>query len=95
MFIKRLNELPEGEKRFALDAYLEKILGDMLLIEDEEDVDFETGFFDLGLTSLQLIEIVEILQKELGCNLQSQVMFNYPNLPDLSDYLIEQVLVSH
>lgn len=45
------------------------------------------GFFEMGMDSLMAIEIKNRLQTELGVPLRATVVFNYPNIAQLADYL--------
>ena len=45
------------------------------------------GFFEMGMDSLMAIEIKNRLQAELGVPLRATVVFNYPNIAALAEYL--------
>jgi acyl carrier protein len=45
------------------------------------------GFFEMGMDSLMAIEIKNRLQTELGVPLRATVVFNYPNIAALAEYL--------
>ncbi|MCU0285671.1 MAG: acyltransferase domain-containing protein [Acidobacteria bacterium] len=49
--------------------------------------DTHTGFFDMGLNSLMAIQLKSELEKELHLNLSTAVVFDYPSMETLSQYL--------
>ncbi|WP_054948749.1 hybrid non-ribosomal peptide synthetase/type I polyketide synthase [Numidum massiliense] len=59
---------------------VESLLGDTC-----DNVD--TGFFDLGLSSAQLLAFQDGLEKRLGVKLSSTIVLDYPNIRVLANYL--------
>ncbi len=54
---------------------------------DADDVDPELGFYDLGLTSLDLLDIAGSLEDGLGTQLYPTLLFEYPTVSALVDHL--------
>ncbi|MEC7501128.1 MAG: AMP-binding protein [Planctomycetota bacterium] len=52
------------------------------------------GFLDLGLDSLMLVELSTQLQVELGKELPATLVFDYPRIADLGQFLHEQCMSS-
>src|SRR5262249_20298248 len=51
------------------------------------------GLFDIGIDSLTGIELVGHLQTSLGCSLPSTLIFKYPTIANLVDFLSNEVLL--
>ncbi|WP_448671757.1 phosphopantetheine-binding protein, partial [Escherichia coli] len=49
-----------------------------------DELDAERGFFELGLTSISLIEFKRKLEARVGLELPATVGFDYPNLEALA-----------
>lgn len=65
------------------------------LLMGEDDVDeppLEASFFDLGLTSLRLMEIKKRIEEALGVEISTTALFNFPTITRLVDYLMDNVL---
>ncbi|MEV1092092.1 SDR family NAD(P)-dependent oxidoreductase [Streptomyces microflavus] len=54
---------------------------------DADDIDPERGFYDLGLTSLDLLDIAGSLEDGLGTQLYPTLLFEYPTVSALVDHL--------
>ncbi|MGE3806182.1 MAG: SDR family NAD(P)-dependent oxidoreductase, partial [Gemmataceae bacterium] len=51
--------------------------------------DLKKGFFELGMDSLMAVELRNRLQKELGTPLHATLVFDYPNVEALANYLVD------
>lgn len=56
----------------------------------ERDIDRQTPFYDQGLESTDLLKIVTALEHALDEKLYPTLLFEYNNLEDLVDYLVEE-----
>jgi hypothetical protein len=52
----------------------------------------DTPYFELGFSSLQLVETRKRIEELLGVAVSSNVLFNRPTLAQLTAYLAEEVL---
>lgn len=77
----------EKEQEFAiydtneLIHLLEEKLKEMLMISE---IDINKTFFELGLTSIQLIQLQEYVESHLNIECSSSIFINYPNIKDLA-----------
>ena len=85
-----LNKANTTERRSLLLNSLSLELARVLGFQATE-LDTKTGFFDLGMDSLTAIEFKNRLQNTIGFTLPSTVAFDYPNLEDLGDYILEKM----
>ena len=90
-FRQQLAATPEDQRRDFLDTYVCAQISQILGFAPEA-LDQRKGFFDLGLDSLTAMELRNSLQASLGCSLPSTLVFDYPTVNSLLDYLAEQLL---
>jgi acyl carrier protein len=57
-----------------------------------EQIGLKQSLFDLGIDSLMAVELRNHLQSSLGHSISSTVLFDYPTLAELVDYLVQEVL---
>lgn len=84
--------LPGSEQRAALEDLVVQDVRAALLMDDDEDLPYDVSYFDLGLTSLRLVEIRDRLEKRLGRGINANVLFNSPTVARLLDYLADDLL---
>lgn len=84
-----LYRLPALERREALETLVTERFCDALLMNSADEVPLTEGFFDLGLTSLRLLEIRKWLEQRLGFGIDTAVLFNRPTVEELVDYLVD------
>ncbi|MEZ4867749.1 MAG: type I polyketide synthase [Caldilineaceae bacterium] len=60
---------------------------------DPAAYDWQSGFFALGMDSLTAVELRNKLQSTLGLTLPATLLFDYPTLESLVDYLARNLLV--
>ncbi len=53
------------------------------------EIDISTGFFELGLDSKMAMELVRALEEKVNHELYPTLLFEYQNIEDLSEYLLE------
>jgi acyl transferase domain-containing protein/acyl carrier protein len=58
-----------------------------------QPLDFEQGFFEMGMDSLMAVEFKKRLEFALGCMLPRTVAFEYPNVTELATHLAEPFLM--
>jgi acyl carrier protein len=90
--IERLQELPLSERSEGLEEIVVTEFKTTLMMTDEEDLPFDISYFELGFTSLRIIEIKERIETQLGCRISTNVLFNSPTIERLISYLASEVL---
>ncbi len=81
----RLQTAPEAQRLSLLTERVNALLVQTLGLETSPDP--EAGFTTLGMDSLAAIELRNHLQRELACTLPTTLLFDYPTLQTLLDYL--------
>ena len=79
------NVLPE----ILLD-YVRSEIAQVLGLRSSISINPDGGFSELGLDSLQSVELSNRLQANLGCKLSATIVFDYPTLKTLVNYLLEK-----
>ncbi|MDJ1184731.1 non-ribosomal peptide synthetase/type I polyketide synthase [Roseofilum casamattae] len=87
-----LDGIPESARRNALTCHVRELVAKTLGFKEPETIELGQRLFNLGLDSLMAIELRSYLQRSLGCNLRSTLLFDYPTLEALVDYLAVEVL---
>jgi len=59
-----------------------------------ENIDPQQGFFDMGFDSLMAVELKTRLSSALKRNLPASLMFQYPNIEALAEYLLHDLAMS-
>ncbi len=91
-FIEQLKSVPAKERRTHLIAYIQSQVANILGLDASQPIEAQQGFFDLGMDSLTAVELRNRLQTSLGCSLPSTLLFTYPTIMDLVEYLATEVL---
>ncbi len=76
----------------VLREQLQQLLAHILGLPAGERIEARQGLRDLGLDSILSIEVRSQLETELDCNLPATLLFDYPTIETLSEYLATQVL---
>jgi NAD(P)-dependent dehydrogenase (short-subunit alcohol dehydrogenase family)/acyl carrier protein len=87
LFYAELLALAPAERLPRLTAWLQAGVAATLRLPEGRRPEPQRGFFEMGMDSLMAIEVKNRLQGELGVPLRATVVFNYPNIGALADYL--------
>ncbi|MCW0217107.1 MAG: SDR family NAD(P)-dependent oxidoreductase, partial [Prosthecobacter sp.] len=90
-FMTRLYRLPEAQRYSAIQNLLVDEVRLLAGMDAQAELDLDKGFFNLGLDSLMTVDLRKRLQLALGeqFTLYPTVLFDYPNIRKLSDYLAD------
>ncbi|WP_223822069.1 aminotransferase class III-fold pyridoxal phosphate-dependent enzyme [Paenibacillus peoriae] len=77
--------VPQGEIE-------QKLIGICQAILNVQSIGKEDSYFDIGVTSLQLVQIVDQLEKQLGIHIEVTDFFSYPTIAKLAGYISSQGL---
>ncbi|PWQ99245.1 type I polyketide synthase [Leucothrix arctica] len=87
-----LVELPQNEQYRLLQDNIRQSLASILRLDSAEQIEARQGLRDLGLDSIMSVEVKGLLEVKLDCSLPATLLFDYPTLETLTDYLSQQVL---
>ncbi|MCC9306023.1 acyl carrier protein [Kitasatospora sp. RB6PN24] len=63
-----------------------------LLMDEDEELPLDQGFFELGLSSLLAAEVLTRLEQRLGRPIGTTALFNHPTVQRFSEHLGSTVL---
>lgn len=91
-FTNRLIEMKKEDRVDTLSEYLLREIGEALRgLDKSRQLDHLSALFDLGLDSLGAVELRNRVGRELGLKFRSTLLFDYPNVAALSEYLADQI----
>jgi len=93
-FLRQLESLPLKSRREFLEKHIRSRIAKVLGLTSSEDVEPRQSLFEIGMDSLMAVELKNALETELGRSLRSTLVFDYPTIESLSDYLTGSVLLA-
>jgi acyl carrier protein len=86
--VERWKSAPSNERRELLLAHLDDRTRHVLDVGGEVMLDRGTPLKEAGLDSLMAVELRNVLTRSLGTSLPATLLFDYPSLDALANYLI-------
>lgn len=71
------------------ERFLIELMADKIGIAAEE-IDTGLGYYELGLDSARLLDLVGVLQTKVGATLSPTLLFEYTNIAELAGYLAQR-----
>jgi acyl transferase domain-containing protein/acyl carrier protein len=90
--LEGLHQAPPARQREMLGALLRDRVAAVLKINSPEQLKPRQPLFDAGLDSITAVELQRDLEKRLRTALSSTLIFDYPTLAALENYLATEVL---
>ena len=90
--LERLEALSRSERFEALELIVVTEFKTALLMTEDEELPLEDSFFELGLTSLGLVDVKQRLESMLGRGIDSTVLFSSPTVEQLMERLTTDIL---
>ncbi|NOJ81821.1 SDR family NAD(P)-dependent oxidoreductase [Myxococcus xanthus] len=88
---QRLLVVPKAERKALLVQLLGEAVTRVLAYPPSTRLSPEQGFFDLGMESIQAMQLVEHLEGALGLDLYPTLAFDHSTLHALADFLLERL----
>ena len=88
---KALLDTPLEKRQALLKTYLQNLILKVLKVEPSQ-FNWQQPLTSMGLDSLMVIELNNLIESNLGCSLRSTLIFDYPTVEALVDYLAKEVL---
>ncbi len=86
-FLPELEAATPSQRKPLLLNHIQSSLAKVLGLAAPEALDPQQGLADLGMDSLMAVELRNRLQASLGCPVPTTVVFDYPTIAALVDYL--------
>lgn len=83
--------LPLEERAYQIRQIVRNKLASVLHFDDEQEIEWHAKFSDLGLDSLVSVEFKNVLEKTFKVSLQVTIVFDYPSIPALSDFILKKI----
>ncbi|HLF24968.1 MAG TPA: amino acid adenylation domain-containing protein [Anaerolineae bacterium] len=90
--LSRLEEAPPDDRRRVLTTFMCEQVRKVLHLDPSSELDVRQPLNELGLDSLVAIEVRNVLGLALGRTLPATVLFEYPTIEGLSNYLADEAL---
>ena len=91
-FKHRLQAAPADQQPELLREHLRALVATVLGLPAAAAVDPCQGFFQMGMDSLTSMELRNRLQQTFSCTLAATLIFKYPTVVSLTDYLLQAVM---
>jgi microcystin synthetase protein McyG len=88
-FLQELAATAQDKKREKLIGCVSREVAKILRLKSIDLVDYNKGFFDMGMDSLTSVELKNRLQSILKLSLPTTLAFDYPTIKLLVDYLLQ------
>ncbi|MFF4523080.1 SDR family NAD(P)-dependent oxidoreductase [Streptomyces bluensis] len=86
---RQLAALPADRRRAALSELLTREVATVLGYGDDEEIDVDQSFKDMGFDSLAGVELRNRLTAATGLRLPATLVFDRPTVPDLTEHLLD------
>jgi microcystin synthetase protein McyD len=86
-----LTSVGPHQRRELLRGYLRGAVGRVLGWADDEPMPAQRGFFDLGMDSLTVLELCNLIRRDLGIPLAETAIYRLPNVEALSEHLLTEL----
>jgi len=83
-----LLETPVAERRSLLQGFVQQQLAKVMGVADPDQIDPGEPLFNMGLDSLMALELMVLLEKNLGFTLTEALVFEHPTIEDLVAYFL-------
>jgi acyl carrier protein len=87
----QLAESSPNERHSLLMNFIQVEVGKIMGFEASQLPDPQRGLFDMGMDSLMAVELRNLLQTSCGFSLPSTLVFKYPTIQDLVEYLAKEL----
>ena len=89
----QLSKAQPEQREQILIKYLQKTGKKIAGYEDDQDFDINKPLIDAGFDSLMAVEFRNILNKELNKSLPTTLIFDYPTMQLIAEYILDEVLM--
>jgi acyl transferase domain-containing protein len=86
-----LRQIPAAERLSTLVGFIQAQLAKVMGIADSAEIDPGEPLFNMGLDSLMALELMVLLEKNLGVKLTESLVFEYPTTQALARYFFDNL----
>ena len=88
--MEHLAVAPE-QRRSLLQGFVQQQLAKVMGVADPDQIDPGEPLFNMGLDSLMALELMVLLEKNLGITLTEALVFEHPTIEDLVAYFLSEL----
>lgn len=92
---QHLQPQSDAEREAWLMTYLEETIRKVLGFPSSQKLDRLQAFVNMGLDSLMMLELRNLLMERLNCKLPATLLFSYPTLSTLTQFLLQTLFVDN
>jgi polyketide synthase 12/myxalamid-type polyketide synthase MxaB len=92
--MQQLEKAPSERRGHLLRGYVQNQVRRVLRDETSDSIDPDKPLFEMGFDSLMALELRNGLGKELERNLPATLLFDYPTVHAIADFLLGEVLAA-
>jgi myxalamid-type polyketide synthase MxaB len=90
-FAEELSAAAAADRRRLLATHIRAQIATVMGLASGRDIEMRHRLFDIGIDSLMAVELTNLLGASLGLTLPSTLVFDYPTLEAMVDYLAERL----
>ncbi len=90
---EELSQAAKHEHKAVILNRLRAATAEILGLDSPDQLDANGRLFDLGLDSLMAVELKNCVEKNLNCRLKSTLVFDYPTVASMAEYLMGTLAV--
>ncbi len=91
--LQELHQAPESERNQMLIEHLQTDVAKIIGLSKSQLPDPELGFFKMGMDSLMVVELRNMLSSTFSSSISSSTLFEKSNIKDLAEYLMEEIFL--
>jgi len=91
-WIERLEKIAPDDRREFVSSLITEETRHVLGLNADEQLAADRGLFEMGLDSLMSVQLKGRLERSIGCQLPATLIFTYPTVHALTDFLLAQAV---
>ena len=92
-FVEKLKMSSPALRRQLLWDRISQEVAQVLGGDSSDPVPLRKGFFDMGMDSLMAVQLKTRLEAFVGARMPKTIVFDYPNIEALGDYLLSELFL--
>ena len=87
---KKIYGAPHNMRQDLLFKHIRQRVVEVLKLDVSQPMDFQRGLTDIGMDSLMAVELRNILQNDIKQPIPASVIFEYPTVKEMSEYILSK-----
>ncbi|MEK6622435.1 MAG: beta-ketoacyl reductase, partial [Planctomycetota bacterium] len=90
--IQKLNDTMPERRHHVILSYIQGLAKKVMGYEESQDIAVDKPLMEQGFDSLMAVEMRNRLNKEISVNLPVTLLFDYPTLEKIANFILEEIL---